>query len=395
MAISDALYGGNPFGFLGRQVTIGTQTYTAQGLQRYIEDYGDLIKQENVISRLRAFRKAKATNEVLNDDYVLMAEEEQPENRDILYIGNALSVALRCKEYELAEQLAKSGVALRDGQVVTVWKSGEGVFHINEIVTDSVMGALLQKGDMPEDVWYALWENYSALDYKLSRKRFLPDAELKTVYRWLENLALLKEKRPELWERVATEELKCELLWTVTWDKKVMSKQNLIKFCKALKEAELIPERQRTFWSVLTLRYKNENEPAKDLIHAERYLQLWKTMTKQPVILDWDSSECNELDLPEMLDMICEHRFDANYAGFEWWLKHVDMIVNSETANWESLISFGLQDEANLILALKSNLLPAMLLPEAINRARKSAKAMLPLLIMKQHGEFDYDWEEG
>lgn len=395
MAISDVLYGENPFGFLGRQVTIGAQTYTAQGLQRYIEDYGDLIKPGNVISRLQAFQKAKATNEVLDDDYVLMTEEGSPEEGNILYIGNALSAALMCKEYRLAEQLARSGVTLRDGQRVSVRKSGKGAFQIHEIITDPVMESLLQRGDIPETLWHALWECYCVQDFRLSRNRLLPDEELKTVYRWMETLALLKEKRPKLWKRVVTEELKCELLWAVSWDKKVVSKQNLAKFCKALKEAELIPEYQQTFWNVLTLRYKNERRPSKDLIHTERYLRLWKVLTGQPVVLDWDSSVCNELDLPETLDMICENRFDANNMEFEWWLQHVDIIINSERENPENVISYGLRDEANLVMVLKSNLLPTMLLPTAIDWARKSAKAMIPLLIMKQHGEFDYHWEEG
>ena len=131
------------------------------------------------------------------------------------------------------------------------------------------------------------------------------------------------------------------------------------------------------------------------MIHTERYLRLWKVLTGQPVVLDWDSSVCNELDLPETLDMICENRFDANNMEFEWWLQHVDIIINSERENPENVISYGLRDEANLVMVLKSNLLPTMLLPTAIDRARKSAKAMIPLLIMKQHGEFDYHWEEG
>jgi len=60
----------------------------------------------------------------------------------------------------------------------------------------------------------------------------------------------------------------------------------------------------------------------------------------------------------------------------------------------ERLSSPPVRFAAKLLLAA-AVLLPAMLLPTAINRARKSAKTMLPLLIMKQHGEFDYQWEEG
>lgn len=395
MALSDAFYGLDPLVFGKKQITIGTQTYTEQGLKSYIEDFGNLIEQENVISRLIAFQKAKATNEILNDDYAMVTEKQSPEDMDILYIGNAISVALQCKEYELAEKLAKKGVPLRDGQSVAVWESSDGKFHMGEVLTDPVMEALLCRKDIPEKVWHALWENYSEQPFKLSRNRFLPEAELKKVYQWLETLALLKEKYPDLWNCAVTEELKCELLWAVTWDKKVMSKRNLMTFCKALKEAELIPGIQNTFWNVLTLRYKNSQGMEKDLKHTERYLQLWKTITKQPVVLDWDSSVCNELYLAELLDEICERQFGVNITEFEWWLQHVDIIINSERADAENVISYGLQDEANLIMALKSNLLPTMLLPMAIERVGKSSKAMLPLLIMKQHGEFDYHWEEG
>lgn len=395
MAISDAFYGVNPLVFGRNQVTIGTQTYTEQGLQRYIEECGDFIEQKNVISRLHAFQKAKATVEVFNDDYVILKDNPSEDNKDVLYIGNALSVALECKEYGLAEKLAMNGEILQDGQSVEIYKNKGEVFRVNKVVTVSVMELLLQKGDLPEQLWYTLWESYSGLDYKWSRNRFVPDAELKTVYQWVENLNLLREKRPELWERVVTEDLKCELLWAVTSDKKVLSKHNLPKFCKVLTEAGLIPEHQQVFWKVLAFRYKNVPEQSRVLTHTECYLRLWKVLTGQPVVLDWDSLECYELGLPENLDMICENRFDANNTEFEWWLKHVDVITDSEKGNPEYVIAYGLRDEANLIVALKSNLLSPMLLPTAIDRARRSAKSMLPLLIMKQHGEFDYRWEEG
>ena len=56
----DTFYGVNPLVFGGQQIRIGTQTYTAQGLQRFVEESTDLITQKKVISRLHAFQKANA-----------------------------------------------------------------------------------------------------------------------------------------------------------------------------------------------------------------------------------------------------------------------------------------------------------------------------------------------
>ena len=189
----DTFYGVNPLVFGGQQIRIGTQTYTAQGLQRFVEESTDLITQKKVISRLHAFQKANANDAVLNDDYVLMTEKVSPENRDLLYIGNALSVALWCKEYELAEKLAKKGMTLRDGQTVPVFRTGDGAFRMGDATSDSVMKVLLQRGDIPEEVWYALWECYSVQEFKASRNRFLTDAELKTVHQWWKTLG----KKPQ------------------------------------------------------------------------------------------------------------------------------------------------------------------------------------------------------
>lgn len=395
MALVDTFYGVNPLAFDAKQLKIGGQLFSEQGVQRYIEDYKEHIPREKVMSRLRAFLKAKAAKEVLNDDYAMLSEGETPEERDILYVGNALFVALMCKEYEVAVKLAKKGVELQNGKYVAVWKNDDGHFRMGDVATENVMQMLLQRDDLPAEVWYALWENYAASENKRNRNRGLPEGDLKTLRKWIENLSGLKEKNPGLWKRATAEELRSELLWCASGDKKLFSKRNLMQFCKWIKDAELIPEDQQALWELLVFRYQNRyGEMTWDEEHIERFFRLWKAITGSPIVIAWNSRECNELELPDQLEGYknCDNEFDD--SRLDWWLEHIDIIINSETANPEHVISYGLMDEVHMITALKSNLLSRELLPLAISRARESEKGLLPLLILKHHGGFEYNWED-
>ncbi len=393
--IVDSFYGVSPLGVDAKQLKIGGQLLSEQGVQRYIEDYKEFIPREKVLSRIRAFLKANAAKEVLDDDFVMLSEGETPEKRDVLYVGNALFIAMMCKEYEVAAKVAKKGVDLKNGKYVEVWEKAGGCFRMGDVVTENIMVRILQKDDIPEKVWYALWENYAVSVYKRSRERYVPEADLKTLQKWIDNLSHLKEKNPELWKKAATEELRSDLLWCAAGEKKLFSKRNLMQFCKRIKDAELIPEDQQALWGLLVFRYQNRfGEFVWNTEDIERFFRLWKVITGMPIMIAWNSRECNELELPEQLKDYneCDNEFDDR--TLDWWLEHIDIISNSETADPEQVISYGLTDETHMIDALKSNLLSKEFLPMAISRVRESGKGLLPLLILKHHGGFEYNWED-
>ena len=134
---------------------------------------------------------------------------------NFLHVGNALSVALECGEYDLVAELAKKKVAMQDGKSVVYWYNAEHSLQMDFVETECVLKELLQKGErMPEDVWYVgdqyqcdivgatnaglfpVWY-IGAIDMK-----YEPHEEILTINNW----KILKEllKKPQATARLTT-----------------------------------------------------------------------------------------------------------------------------------------------------------------------------------------------
>lgn len=383
---------GTPMSFFNKkEIRIGGQLLSEQGVQKYIASHEKEIQQEEVLKRIRTLLKGNASKNVFEEEHVMVRKKKQALDTDVLYVGNALSVALTCGEYDTVAELAQKQVAMWDGKSVVFRYNAEHSLEMDFAETESVLKELLQKDEqMPDNVWYALWENYAGQKGKWSKKRRFPEANKTSFYEWMKNLLRLKKNRPDLWEEIATEEFKNELLWGVVGDKKATTKKNLTQVVKCLKELRLMPEEQKVFWQLIVNRYRNKTEEGiivRD--RMERFFKVWRGLTGQKIVLDLVGAVSTDL---EISDRIEEGRYAGNsfdIFSLEWWLEQVDEFKNAEWVDAEKVLAFCFLDEIHMINALKRDFLTKQILSEAITRAKAEAPEYLPLLILKKHGEFD------
>ena len=76
-------------------------------------------------------------------------------------------------------------------------------------------------------------------------------------------------------------------------------------------------------------------------------------------------------------------------------MEQVDTVKNAEWINAEKILAYCFLDEIHMIAALKKDFLTKQIVSDAIARAKANAPEYLPLLILKQHGEFDSGQEAG
>lgn len=383
--------------FRKKEIRIGGHLLSEQGVQKYITSHEKEIRQEEVLNRIRTLLKGNASKNVLEEEYVMAYKKNEAGDMNFLYIGNALSVALECGEYNLVAELAQKQVAMRDGKSVVYWYNGENDLQMDFVETEFVLKELLQKRErMPEDVWYMLWENYAGQKGKRSKKRRFPEASKSSFHEWLKTLLRIKKNRPDLWDEITTEEFKNDLLWALAGDKKAVTKKNLMQVAKCLKELDVLPENPEEFWELIVDRYRDKNEEGMIVRdHMERFIKVWRGLTGQKIELDLVGPASVELEISDRIEegQYAENSFD--FFPMEWWLEQVDTVKNAEWINEEKILAYCFLDEIHMIAALKKDFLTKQIVSDAIARAKANAPEYLPLLILKQHGEFDSGQEAG
>ena len=368
--------------FVEKRYIIEGVCYSEMELKQYIREREQELSKETVCQRLRTMEQNLSKTELVQKDDLAMLFRQENTNGKILFIGNALFLAMYAQDYELVEKLVKKKLPIQDGLFLTVADNGHPAIPWMEEQNVWTLEMLLKKPrQMPEEVWFSLWEQYAKQRKRLS----WPERPRKEAIFWLDDLALLQEKRPQIYNKAVTEEFFNQLLISCVRGQMKISKKDWNTVRKKVKALSFSLQDQQLMWNQLIKYNKNMIE---ERVWAGDYIRLWKAIAQKRVVLDVLGKEGVELDIEQQVETkFGFHQYDFFTALFG----AVDRVKNAEFLNQDSLFEYVMTEgnEENMITALKIDLISSGMLENAFSYAKEHQQDWAyPLLILKHHGEW-------
>lgn len=391
MAISDALNS-----FAGLQSTFGPiwtvqgRQYTNQELIEFVAKNQKKLTKEAAKNTLEKWKEDERQRALLEkEDFpVLMREAEE----ELLYVGNGLYIALCMEEYGLVKEFLQKKLRLAEGKCLKIHKNQgfDGQFVVEEersIIFDALLGEKGRK--MPKDVWVALWEQHlkqmeNTSGGDMSELKWPLAAEVWECQNWLCNIYMLKEKYPELYKKVVTEEFFDRFLLACS-NLVSCSKKDWSQLVKKIQALEVPLASQELLWDLVKEeRTKIERGwfVCKNAL-IKNFLHLWKKVSNQPVQLDlsydeyWKDTILHQNELSDFKEVL--------YGA-------VDRVINAEKVGKKAIFQQTIAEgqEMELITALKIDLITKKMVGSAVKYAQEENQSWAyPLLILKAHGEWN------
>lgn len=398
MAIINGLYGpmGGPLDELKekhlKRFNVEGVSYTEAELRDYAKKHKKEISKEAACKKLEKLQNTLSTEELAAmEDIAILGIAGEPQ-RTSLFIGNALLIAVCAQDYEALQSLIEKKIPLKDGSYISLWDAnGMDIPMVKEERGD-MLAVLLDKPEkLSEELWFSMWELYVEQREQAEKEQWLewPERTRKDVLRWLENLAVLYQKRPELYEAVVTEVFYNHVLWSCTVEHDTMSKKDWSTMLKKWKKLPHTEKSLEVMWKLAAekgMTYAEWNMAGWARMSA--YMKLWKLLTKQPVILDVLGTEGRELCFQNRLEQRLEF---GDHMFLQAIYDAVDVVKHAESLNQDKLFDYLMTDgnETDLLSALKIDLISRTMLPNALQYAEKNRQQwVFPLLILKSHGEW-------